>query len=299
MKRLTLITTLLAFCVVVLGAYVRLSDAGLGCPDWPGCYGHLIVPQQNQISQGQLPFTPEKAWKEMIHRYLAGTLTLLILLMALLSRKKIIPWLIVATVIFQAILGMLTVTLRLNPWIVLSHLLGGMTTLGLLWWMYLNQNLPPLAPPYKGGEIPPLCKGRLGGVDPALNKIGLFILIIQIALGGLVSSHNAFLACPDFPTCLGSWWPAGNLSNPAVIHSIHRMGALITFLYLGMLSLKGMKKEETRYVSMLLLFLLLLQIGLGIANVLLLHPLPIAVAHNAVAALLLLTLLKMIKWRNS
>jgi cytochrome c oxidase assembly protein subunit 15 len=170
--RLVLITCLLAFCVVLLGAYVRLSDAGLGCPDWPGCYGQLIVPDESAeaVSKNQA-FDPSKAWKEMIHRYLAGTLGLLILILAILAWKNrkaarqpvILPGILLLLVIFQAILGMWTVTLLVKPTIVTAHLLGGFATLSLLWLLFLRlrpidhfHTVPP-PPPAKMDLFLPIC----------------------------------------------------------------------------------------------------------------------------------------------
>lgn len=297
-KLFLLITTILAFIVVVFGAYVRLSNAGLGCPDWPGCYGHWMVPEEHEIDNNLgRPLETQKAWKEMIHRYLAGTLGLLILVLAIIQRHRFLSWFLVGLVIFQALLGMWTVTLKLHPLVVMAHLLGGLTTLGLLWWMYLtffNSPQPPLI--LRGGGL------------------ALLVLILQIILGGWTSANYAALACPDFPTCQGYGWPplnlkeaffvwhdfghnyeGGILHNEArmTIHWMHRLGALITFLLLGHLGGKLISKTGgvLKKNGIVILCLLVLQIGLGISNVLFHMPLSIAVAHNAVAVLLLLSLI--------
>lgn len=297
-RRLLAVATLLALAVVALGAWVRLSDAGLGCPDWPGCYSQLIgVPEH--AADGA------KAWKEMIHRYAAGTLGLCILGLCLLSWRlrpqlsPALPTALVVLVALQALLGMWTVTLLLKPVIVSAHLLGGMTTLALLVWLNLRQRGLPAA----GGAGPGLKAGGL---------LALALLVAQIALGGWVSSNYAALACPDFPTCQGRWLPdmdyaqafalhrelgqaADGARLPAAaltaIHWSHRIGALLAGLALGGLAIALWRRPGWRIPGALLLALLAAQIGLGIANVRLGLPLPLAVAHNVGAALLLSTTL--------
>lgn len=309
--RLLLITLALALCVVVLGAYVRLSDAGLGCPDWPGCYGQLAVPHHDaavQRAQDAFPHAPleqAKAWKEMAHRYLAGMLGLFILALCVLawhSRGRIargLPTGLLLLVVFQAMLGMWTVTLLLKPVVVSAHLLGGMTTLALLAWL-AHRRL---------GSIP-------SGHQPGLRtlrwwaRLGLLLLAMQIFLGGWVSANYAALACGDFPTCRGSWWPdmdfasgfhmtralgegpdGAPLSLDALtaIHWSHRLGALATVLTLGGLAWQASRIPGLALAGGVLGSLVLLQAGLGIANVLLGLPLALAAAHNAGAALLLLS----------
>jgi len=316
-RRLLFAATLLAVLVIGLGAYVRLSDAGLGCPDWPGCYGHWLgVPDEAHEQQAaqqtwpQRPLETGKAWKEMVHRYLAGTLGLLILALCLLSwrtelrqrQSPALPTLLLGIVGLQAALGMWTVTLLLKPLIVTLHLLGGMTTLALLLALLLRAKTtddPPAAP-----ATPPR----------RLAALALIVVIMQIALGGWVSSNYAALACPDFPQCQGQWQPTMDfaqafavhrelgqtadgslLSNQALtaIHWSHRLGALAVLLAVGMLALRlsGSGERRWRYWSGGLLALLALQIGLGIANILLALPLPLAVAHNLGAAALFSALL--------
>jgi len=313
-------TLVLAFCVIVLGAYTRLSDAGLGCPDWPTCYGHLTVPDspeavEQQHYLDQRPLEPAKGWAEMIHRYFAGTLGLFILVIAVWSwrlrrhhpdQPLVLPLVLLGVVIFQALLGMWTVTLLLKPLVVMGHLLGGFTTLGLLFLLLR-------------------ITGRRLGFGPrgrVLASIALVVLVTQIALGGWTSTNYAALSCTDFPTCQGSWWPEmdfseafvmwrglginyeyGVLEHPArtAIHVTHRFGALTTLLVVGGFALYLLGRGgPARRAGIPVLLLLVLQIGLGIGNVLLHLPLPVAVAHNAVAALLLLSLINAsyLLWRR-
>ncbi|HRJ53023.1 MAG TPA: COX15/CtaA family protein [Candidatus Thiothrix moscowensis] len=307
------VALLLVLVVIILGAYTRLSDAGLGCPDWPGCYGHLIVPESVDASQFERPLEPEKAWAEMIHRYVAGTLGLLILalfLVVVFYRRQIrqgllLPFLLLCTVTFQAALGMWTVTLLLSPLIVTAHLLGGFATLSLLWLLWLNQH---------SSRPNTLYSDTLGGVR-ILGVLALLLLLVQIFLGGWTSTHYAAVACgTSFPTCHGEWWPAadfakgfafewqegvnyefGVLENPArtAIHLAHRLGALTVFLFLGGFAVWLLAKRLQILGSMpaLLLLLLLVQVTLGILNVVMALPLPVATAHTLVAALLLLVVI--------
>jgi len=305
-------TCFLAFAVIVLGAYTRLADAGLGCPDWPGCYGHLTVPESaeavtNKAYLDQRPLEPHKGWKEMVHRYFAGALGLAILFISIWSwvRRRGDPdqpvWLpsfLLLLVIFQAALGMWTVTLLLKPVVVMGHLLGGFATFSLLVLLALRVRR----------RRPVTGSGQWRGAA----AIGLLILVAQIALGGWTSSNYAALACLDFPTCQGSWVPEmdfdeafvmwrglgvnyeyGVLEHPArtAIHVTHRIGALVTLLYLGWLVLALLRSGGgLRGTAVLVGGLLLLQLGLGIGNVLLHLPLGVATAHNGVAALLLISL---------
>jgi cytochrome c oxidase assembly protein subunit 15 len=313
--KLSALIALLALAVIMLGAYVRLSNAGLGCPDWPGCYGRMIPPSELQHDSfaNQRPLEPAKAWKEMIHRYLAGSLGVGILIITLLAWRNrrfglpvLLPSLLLALVIFQALLGMWTVTLKVHPAIVTTHLAGGLSTLALLWWLTLRQ-------------------GRWLVGDNSLvglrkwTWIGLALLCGQILLGGWTSSNYAALACPDFPTCYsGLWWPAAefdegftlwrelgvdyefgvlNSGGRTAIHLTHRAGALLLLLYLGTLGAlvwRSARHPSHRRGAMLLLGALLLQISLGISNVIWQLPLPLAVAHNGGAALLLLAMISLI-----
>jgi cytochrome c oxidase assembly protein subunit 15 len=317
MKLLPLLTTfalLLALCVVMLGAYTRLTDAGLGCPDWPGCYGHLVLPKTNldkvQANYPSIPLETRKAWTEMVHRYAAGFLGLLIIVIAFLtfkpSRARKMPWqiplLLLAVLVFQALLGMWTVTLQLLPLVVMGHLLGGMVLVVLLCYFRLQL----------------WGKGRL--YQPYL-RIWIFlaavIVFLQIALGGWVSSNYAGLACIGFPQCNGIWWPSlhwqqafsfsaiganyqgGLLNSDARItmQFVHRMGAFITFSYIFLLCI-GLLRFTThkllRFWAGMALFLVCLQFLLGVVNVVFLLPLPVAVLHNGVALLLLASVAAML-----
>jgi cytochrome c oxidase assembly protein subunit 15 len=301
------------FVVVVVGAYVRLSDAGLGCPDWPGCYGELTPHHaQDDIAkavedQGGThgPVSLGKAWKEMFHRYIAGGLGLLILAIAAtawLRRRELRQSPLLATsllvlVMFQAALGMWTVTLLLKPVIVTLHLLGGLATLALLAWLGLRQE-----------TFKPVPTAAMRLRPWAL--LTLLIVIAQIMLGGWVSTNYAALACVDFPTCHGQWLPemdfhhgfqlvrelgmtaAGtHLSYDAItaIHWTHRVGAAVTFLYAGGFALVLLRTAGLAGYGAVLLAVLLLQVALGIANVVAGLPLAVAAAHNAGAAILLVT----------
>jgi heme a synthase len=306
------ITIILAFVVVVLGAYTRLSDAGLGCPDWPGCYGNIGVPEtQEHIdltneNYASRPLEQDKAWKEMIHRYAAGTLGLLILALAILAWKNrhadswiILPVFLVVLVVFQALLGMWTVTLLLKPIIVMGHLLGGMTILLLLAWSYMKYRYHANRATVRKTPL------------HAWAGFGLAVVLIQISLGGWTSANYAALICPDFPVCQGQWWPPMDFRDGFIpwrglgtnyeygvlgpeartaVHISHRIGAVLTLIIIGVLSAKSMLSADKRirFTGIILLVVLLAQFGLGVANILLTLPVGIAVAHNAVAALLLL-----------
>ncbi len=311
-NKLVVTATLLALCVVVLGAFVRLSDAGLGCPDWPGCYGTLTVPQsETAIEHAQTvypdkPVEAHKAWKEMIHRYFAGTLGLLVLAIFILAWRarneiKVSAWLptfLLGLIAFQAALGMWTVTLLLKPAVVTAHLLGGMGTLAVLTWIAHRQ----------WGVI----STRL--LESSYLRFwirgALVVLFIQIFLGGWTSTNYAALACTDFPTCHGVWFPdmdfanafhwvrklgqdatgkALQLSAYTAIQWTHRIGALVTFIYLGLLGLGLLNQPQLKRLAHIMLGLLVVQIGLGVANLLLHLPLVLAVGHNMGAALLLIT----------
>lgn len=309
--RLATLAALLALCVIVLGAWVRLSDAGLGCPDWPGCYGQLDVPRAEHEIQAANSAWPErpvdtaKAWKEMLHRYFAGGLGLLIFAIAALAWRRrgrgipvALPTVLAVLVVLQALLGMWTVTLLLKPLIVVAHLLGGMILLALLVWLALAHGRTPPVLPH------PRPLRRLAG-------LALAVLLVQIALGGWTSSNYAALACPDLPTCQGEWWPetdfgsafipwhglgidyeGGILAGPArtAIHLAHRLGAIVTAVVIGGLAFACLRRRHDRNLrraGAALLALLALQFGLGLANVLWLLPLSVATAHNGGAALLL------------
>lgn len=296
----------------MLGAYTRLTNAGLGCPDWPGCYGHLVLPSDSQsLDNAQrnfptIPIEARKAWTEMAHRYAAGTLALLIAVTGITVMRrsqgvaKILPLLLMALVLFQAALGMWTVTMKLLPIVVMGHLLGGIAIFSCL--CLLRARLTAV----KGQSLP---GWRLAAA------LGVVIVFCQIALGGWVSANYAGIACVGFPQCNGQWLPdwhihqgfyllspvgtnyqGGVLDNPArvTIQMIHRIGALITALYclsLAVTLLRRVNNLAIRRAAWALAGLVLLQVSLGILNVIYLLPLAIAVAHNGVAALLMATML--------
>lgn len=292
----------LAAVVVVLGAYTRLVDAGLGCPDWPGCYGQLGVPttaQEVAKAESAFPDAPvdaEKAWTEMVHRYAAATLGAAILAIFALALKAGLPWRLPAglavLVVAQGALGAWTVTLKLWPQVVTTHLLGGFATLALLWVLALSLRAPTW---------------RVAPGLRSLAVLALVVLVLQVALGGWLTANYAGLACPDFPTCHGEWLPAadfasgfdiaqsvgpnylgGLMSSDArtAIHLAHRLGALAVLLTSGWLAI-GL---GNRPIAWLLGGVLAIQLALGVGNVLLVLPLSVAVLHNAGGAALLLVL---------
>ncbi len=310
--RLALLATLLALVVVLLGAYTRLTHAGLGCPDWPGCYGFISVPNSEaQLAHAELhfpdtPVEPHKGRNEMVHRYFAGTLALMMVLLAAQAVRRRhqdgqpfkLPMLMLGVVVSQAAFGMWTVTLKLWPQVVTAHLLGGVTTLSLLFLLSLRLS-GAFAP------LPPL-PARLR----YLAAVALVLVGAQIALGGWVSSNYAAIACADLPTCHGEWWPkadfvngfrltqhigpnylGGQLDSDArtAIHLTHRLGAVLLTVVLLALAWQ-LKRAGLKGMAWLVLLALAVQVALGISNVIFHLPLPIAVAHNAGGAALMLTL---------
>lgn len=367
---LAVLAAVFAFGLVMFGAFVRLSNAGLSCPDWPTCYGKATWPEHAQaVAQANAafpdrPYEAEKAWREQVHRMLAGTLGVLVLILALLAARRdrltflaiivsaifaavgvtlylhgerdwssglallaiLLPttgalWLrehaalkmsvlALAAIIFQAMLGMWTVTLLLKPIVVMGHLLGGMTTFGLLAYAALRYN-------------------GVGAADnhyASLRRLvvfGIVLLACQIALGGWTSANYAALACgTDFPTCLGQWVPPTDfrqgfvlwreigvnyeggildMAARSAIQMTHRIGALVVFCYLGWLSHR-LAREGFRFGAVALGVVLVIQVLLGISNVHFGLPLPVATLHNGGAALLLFTLLanfaRLQPWRS-
>lgn len=320
--RWALLATAVTCVVVILGAFTRLVDAGLGCPDWPGCYGHLTWPKSEgavALAEARFPESPvehDKTWPEMVHRYFASFLGLMIVGLTLASWRgaaqnpqqpypRFHALGLLALVILQGLFGMWTVTLKLWPQVVTAHLLGGFATLSLLW-LFVQR-----------------CSGNYWQVSnhlldklfslKALSLLTLCAVVVQIALGGWTSSNYAALACTDLPTCHGVWWPTmdfvrafnfaqdigpnylgGLLENEArtAIHMSHRLGAIVVALLVLILGWKllSFPSVVTKPIAWLLLLVLAVQVALGITNVLGSLPLAIAVAHNAVGALLLLVM---------
>ncbi|WIO74246.1 COX15/CtaA family protein [Porticoccaceae bacterium LTM1] len=311
---------LLALVVVVLGAFTRLVDAGLGCPDWPGCYGHLTWPDEHhEIAKAEAafpdsPVDTDKTWPEMVHRYCASLLGLVII------GLNIIGWRarktdgeypfglcvgLLLLVICQGAFGAWTVTLKLWPQVVTAHLLGGFSLLTLLWLLRLRLAMQPMRLNSMQVSTAQRLKPWVWGA--------LAVVIVQIVLGGWTSSNYAALACPDFPTCQGQWLPptdfsegfnflqhigpnylGGQLDNDArvAIHLSHRIGAIVVSVYVVLLGLALWRSgiAAVRRLALVLWVILALQVSLGISNIIFSLPLPVAVAHNAGGAILLLTL---------
>jgi len=307
---LATIAIFLTMGVILLGAYTRLTDAGLGCPDWPGCYGFLKVPhQEHHIAAAEQafpdrPLVHHKAWNEMVHRYFAGSLGLLIAAISfssMFSRQssKAVPTVLLLLVVFQAALGMWTVTLNLLPLVVMGHLLGGFSLLSLLavYWLKLH-------PDYRVQEP------QLVSLKP-FAVLAIIVLVSQIALGGWTAANYAALACIELPVCEQGWLERLNLSEAfdlhlghddyeygvmsaearQTVHVFHRFGAMVTLIILAAFLLRLWRLARTplmRKLTLAAATLLLLQFSLGVMNVALHLPLLNAVAHNFVAANLLM-----------
>ncbi len=315
-KKLAIVATLFALVVVLLGAFTRLSHAGLGCPDWPGCYGFSHIPTDStdiQIANQAFPEQPyqfEKAWPEMVHRYFAGTLGLIVLALALLSLRKqnqkarTHSFGLLVLVTFQAALGMWTVTMKLHPGIVMSHLIGGMATLvllaglGLRYWTNFSAVITiDLQKKFKG-----------------ITLFTMGILILQIILGAWTSANYAATVCYELPICQGNWfsdsdfiagftlwgqgvenYEFGILDSPGriAIHASHRIGALVATIVIGLLCFQLMRQENSKILNRFgqaLALLLVIQVLLGVFNIIFQLPLFNAVAHNGFGAILLLTI---------
>ncbi|MBZ0086676.1 MAG: COX15/CtaA family protein [Thermomonas sp.] len=360
--RIAWLATALAAALIVFGAFVRLSNAGLSCPDWPTCYGKATWPTAavqvvDHAATAIRPVDPTRAWREQVHRMLAGALGVLVLTLALLAARGrrrgvaqialaaglvalaipqymrgahapaamlavagellllvgVLRWsnvdlarasaLTLMVIVFQALLGMWTVTWLLKPIVVMGHLLGGLTTFALLAWIAWRATDSPIL----SADARRL---RL------LLGIGLALLAVQIALGGWTSANYAALACgTDFPRCAGHWWPqhdfregfvlwrgigvdyeGGVLDNPArvAIQMAHRLAAVVVFVYLLGMAAKLLRIPGLRGLGVALALLVCLQVGLGISNVLLALPLPIAILHNAGAVALLFVLVALL-----
>lgn len=298
----------LACVVVLLGAYTRLVDAGLGCPDWPGCYGFVGVPSSEEhVARAEslfpdAPVEAGKAWMEMVHRYFASGLGLVILIIAGLSWRHRatgvplkLPLFLVLLVCVQGAFGAWTVTLKLWPQVVTLHLLGGFATLSLLWLLALRLGVG------SRWRVPERVRG--------LALAALLVVIAQVALGGWVSSNYSALACADFPTCHGSLWPEANYAEGfdifqdvgpnylggqlhmearIAIHHSHRMLAMVVLVLTLLLAWR--LKQAGSPLALPLAAAMLVQFALGVTNVLAALPLWVATAHNGGAALLLLVL---------
>lgn len=309
LNRLSTIAGIIALIVIALGGLTRLLDAGLGCPDWPGCYGHLSVPQSVDSHNWQAPLVVHKAWMEMIHRYFAGTLALLVISVAFLSVSSAARYgvsyffgglLLFALVVYQALLGMWTVTLKLLPIVVTQHLLGGMSLLALLWWLRLKS---------RDGTV--RCLSGCRNLR-YFAGVGLVLVFFQIALGAWTSTNYATLSCDSFPFCRANIimpfnfseaftlfsssdinYEGGVLTESArqTIQMTHRIIALLVSLYLLIFSWRVLRQTAIssvlRRTTYILPSLLLLQIFWGIGNVLFHLPVPLAILHNVTAAGLL------------
>lgn len=315
-SRLAFIATFFAFGVIALGVFTRLIDAGLSCPDWPGCYGHLTVPGAEGAGTQLVAY---KAWAEMIHRYFVAGLSFLIICTVLAIAKNglrsrmniILAISLLLLVVYQIILGRWTVTLKLLPMIVTQHLLGGYLIISALWLLYLG-NKPSTF------EALALRNAPIARIKKLLPWaiVALIMLLLQILLGAWTSTHYASLSCPDFPFCtqtqslvmhfkeafnivspIGINYEGGVLAEPIrqTIQMTHRMGALILTVYLLVFS--GIAMPILKHVLTLMkslyfiLGLLVLQLCLGISNVIFKLPLATAVSHNLIAVLLLLSLI--------
>ncbi|WP_018916267.1 COX15/CtaA family protein [Vreelandella zhanjiangensis] len=316
---LSLLGTLLTVLVILVGAWTRLVDAGLGCPDWPGCYGRLLVPDSDHaaLHHPDVPLDASKAWVEMIHRYIATLLGLLVVSVLALGwpfrKQPQYPWFIsialLATILVQGAFGAFTVTLKLWPQVVTLHLLGGLSVLLLFLWLHLR---------IRGVvEQKPLSAQRLNiwwGMAAGL-------LIVQLALGGWVTSNYAGIACQDIPTCNGQWWPAMDISEGfhltqtvgpnylhgqlhaearVAIHFMHRMGALLLGIALLMLWYRHRRACHVAGPLGLVVAIYVFQALLGVANVLMWLPLWLALLHTAGAVLLTVSMVwAWWRWRLS
>lgn len=326
LRRLALLGMLLCLVVIVLGAWVRLTDAGLGCPDWPGCYGH-VTPTGAEKVEGKIEsyspgweYDSGKAWREMIHRYAATTLGFIIVLITAIAiayrREKPVSVLfavgLLVTVVLQGILGAFTVWWLVKPLIVVLHLTGGLTTLSLLTWLWLRmRRVTAVVQPAVGAtKIAALDGARRAGI------IAVAVVATQIILGGWTSSNYAAVACPDLPTCQGQWIPkdmdyadafviwrgldinyeGGVLDHPArvAIHFTHRAWALVAtlaVLWAAWLAWRNAPTALVRNGAVWAVGALSLQWLIALLMILKAFPLSLATGHNAGAALLLMALL--------
>jgi cytochrome c oxidase assembly protein subunit 15 len=324
-RKLVWVTTFLTLDLVMFGGFTRLTGSGLGCPDWPGCYGtaspfvaHAAISAAYQAMPTG-PVSVTKAWIEMMHRYFAMAIGVLIIaqvLVAWLKRRQlgISPWWptgLLALVCLQGAFGAWTVEYKLQPVVVTTHLLLGLVLLGALGLLAIRQTPLPAR-----WVLTPVGAARLARWRWAALA-GLALLVLQIALGGWVSTNYAVLACTDFPTCNGHWIPpmdfsqgfhlwralgrtgsGGYITQEALvaIHWTHRTFAFVVVAYLAWLGLRLRRFVPLKRLADVLLGMIALQFLSGLSNILLQWPLPVAVAHNGGAAVLVLTLV-MLNWR--
>jgi len=309
-RKLVFLTWFLTLDLIMFGAFVRLTDSGLGCPDWPGCYGKVTPLGASEHIEQALQSMPygavsfSKAWIEMIHRYAGSILGMLIIGIAWMAwrHRRILgnsPRLAIVTLVavcVQGAFGAWTVTHQLMPIIVTTHLLGGMTLLALMTWLAAREKEHPIVHPQAKVLMP-------------WAAAGLVLLYVQMALGGWVSTNYAALACMDFPTCHGEWLPPMDMhggfslirglgelpSGEAIsqtaltaIHWVHRNFAFVVFLYMGALGLVLRREPGLRAPANILLALLLAQLLTGLTTIFFQWPLLIAVLHNGGAAGLVL-----------
>lgn len=317
-RRLAWVTAFLTVDLIMFGSFTRLTDSGLGCPDWPGCYGHSnplsagepIMQAQTAMPSG--PVTVTKAWIEMLHRYLAMAVGVLVIVLTVQAWRRQTPagerggsrWLAMVTLIWicvQGAFGALTVTLKLQPAIVTLHLLGGVVLLALLTWLALREDHVPVT-------VAPQVR--------TLAVAALIVVFVQIALGGWVSSNYAVMACPDFPLCQGELWPPMNFSEGftgwrplgrtadgalisfqalVAIHWAHRAFAVVVVVAIGALALRLRRESGVSHLARGLLALLILQLLTGLSNVVLQWPLLLAVLHSGGAALLVAMLVAVLQ----
>lgn len=318
---LSLVGIVFTSVVILVGVWTRLVDAGLGCPDWPGCYGRLVVPdaERAMAHSPDAPLEAFKAWVEMIHRYVASALGLLVIALLVagagLRKQQGYPWgvslALLVVILLQGAFGAFTVTLKLWPQVVTMHLLGGLAVLLLFLWLHLRLRR------FAAGDAGEQPRRRL----TPLWGLATLLLLLQLALGGWVSSNYAGIACQGFPTCNSQWWPEmdwsegfhltqtvgpnylhGQLHADArvAIHQGHRIGALLLGLALLALAVRHWQEARLRPWLGGLVLIYAMQLGLGIANVLMWLPLWLALLHTAGAVALVLCLaLTIWHWRES
>jgi len=323
-RRLALLGVALCLVVIVLGAWVRLTDAGLGCPDWPGCYGH-VTPAGAERNEGKIEsyspgweYDSGKAWREMIHRYAATSLGFIIVLITAIAlayrreRPVRLPLALglLVVVVLQGALGAFTVWWLVKPLVVVLHLIGGLTTLSLLLWLWLDmRRRTRIVEPTPGAT-------HISALDGArrMAVVATIVVAFQIMLGGWTSSNYAAVACPDLPKCQQQWWPEGMdfgeafvlwrgldinytggvLEHPArvAIHFTHRMGAIVATLAVLFAAWLAISRAPlVRRAGYWAIGALGVQLLIAFLMILKAFPLSLAAGHNAGAALLLMSMI--------